>query len=146
MERRPTATGVAGTTTPEGASAMGKVSAMGRASAGEPPARARHAASERPPADAEPAAERVAAGRVAAAHGIRGELAVETFSDVPGRFAAGASLLLTLPGAPPTPVSVAGVRPHKGRLLLRLVGVEDRDARSEEHTSELQSPCNLVCR
>src|SRR5256885_8396011 len=22
----------------------------------------------------------------------------------------------------------------------------DRDARSEEHTSELQSPCNLVCR
>src|SRR5256885_3925905 len=23
---------------------------------------------------------------------------------------------------------------------------EDSDARSEEHTSELQSPCNLVCR
>src|SRR2546426_4379578 len=23
---------------------------------------------------------------------------------------------------------------------------EDRDLRSEEHTSELQSPCNLVCR
>src|SRR5256885_14601766 len=23
---------------------------------------------------------------------------------------------------------------------------DDRDARSEEHTSELQSPCNLVCR
>src|SRR5256885_3395313 len=27
---------------------------------------------------------------------------------------------------------------HRRRLL--------RDARSEEHTSELQSPCNLVCR
>src|SRR2546426_7112942 len=24
--------------------------------------------------------------------------------------------------------------------------VHDRDRRSEEHTSELQSPCNLVCR
>src|SRR5256885_6721925 len=27
-----------------------------------------------------------------------------------------------------------------------LVVVADRDLRSEEHTSELQSPCNLVCR
>src|SRR2546426_5479419 len=24
--------------------------------------------------------------------------------------------------------------------------LDERDARSEEHTSELQSPCNLVCR
>src|SRR5256885_12125669 len=34
--------------------------------------------------------------------------------------------------------------------LLALVSVDDvddvGDARSEEHTSELQSPCNLVCR
>src|SRR5256885_11137623 len=28
----------------------------------------------------------------------------------------------------------------------RAVGVVELDARSEEHTSELQSPCNLVCR
>src|SRR5256885_3788168 len=41
-----------------------------------------------------------------------------------------------------------------GRLHLQAGGavrgaeqaVLDRDARSEEHTSELQSPCNLVCR
>src|SRR5256885_11497734 len=26
------------------------------------------------------------------------------------------------------------------------LGVTQADARSEEHTSELQSPCNLVCR
>src|SRR5205807_8492222 len=36
-------------------------------------------------------------------------------------------------------------------LLRRVVGrgryvIENRQARSEEHTSELQSPCNLVCR
>src|SRR2546426_4728635 len=28
----------------------------------------------------------------------------------------------------------------------RLAKVVDNDGRSEEHTSELQSPCNLVCR
>src|SRR5688500_19532511 len=40
-----------------------------------------------------------------------------------------------------------------GRLATQLEGDRDealagdrRDARSEEHTSELQSPCNLVCR
>src|SRR5256885_10641508 len=34
--------------------------------------------------------------------------------------------------------------PAHARALLRLY--IDREARSEEHTSELQSPCNLVCR
>src|SRR2546426_12765829 len=29
---------------------------------------------------------------------------------------------------------------------VRLFGGPHRDGRSEEHTSELQSPCNLVCR
>src|SRR5256885_11244646 len=33
---------------------------------------------------------------------------------------------------------------HLGRVALGVQG--DEDARSEEHTSELQSPCNLVCR
>src|SRR5688500_20078264 len=33
------------------------------------------------------------------------------------------------------------------RAALRNAGIADRDIqRSEEHTSELQSPCNLVCR
>src|SRR2546426_5115978 len=32
------------------------------------------------------------------------------------------------------------------RALLQSPGAADRRARSEEHTSELQSPCNLVCR
>src|SRR5256885_14736589 len=37
-----------------------------------------------------------------------------------------------------------GVEPR--RLEGVLVVEEDRRRRSEEHTSELQSPCNLVCR
>src|SRR2546426_7597902 len=36
-----------------------------------------------------------------------------------------------------------GGAPHAGG---RVAGREGRRGRSEEHTSELQSPCNLVCR
>src|SRR6266850_5164589 len=35
---------------------------------------------------------------------------------------------------------------HEGALLLLSHGELERAERSEEHTSELQSPCNLVCR
>src|SRR5256885_9802153 len=38
---------------------------------------------------------------------------------------------------------VGGVEDRMDRVV---VGVRRRRARSEEHTSELQSPCNLVCR
>ncbi|HXT50537.1 MAG TPA: hypothetical protein VN811_05815, partial [Thermoanaerobaculia bacterium] len=62
-----------------------------------------------PAASAEGAAERVAVGRIAAAHGLRGEVAVAVLSDVPGRFTAGASLLLSSPGASPHPVLVTAV-------------------------------------
>jgi 16S rRNA processing protein RimM len=88
----------------------------------------------RPPlaANSEVAAERVAVGRIAAAHGLRGEVAVAVLSDVPGRFTAGASLLLSFPGASPRPVLVTAVRPltsrHKDRLLLSLQGIDDRTA------------------
>src|SRR2546426_7919247 len=37
-------------------------------------------------------------------------------------------------------------RPARVRRARRLAPQADRAARSEEHTSELQSPCNLVCR
>src|SRR5256885_8692391 len=36
--------------------------------------------------------------------------------------------------------------PHRARGLRRAEVAEDPRQRSEEHTSELQSPCNLVCR
>jgi 16S rRNA processing protein RimM len=80
--------------------------------------------------------DRVAVGRVAAAHGLRGEVLVEVLSDVPGRFAPGASLLLTVPGEGARPNSIAASRPHGGRqgsaggelLLVALAGVADRTA------------------
>src|SRR2546426_12649076 len=48
-----------------------------------------------------------------------------------------------LPAAPPVDWRPRGARHHpRGQGRRRQEGVP----RSEEHTSELQSPCNLVCR
>src|SRR5256885_9434937 len=45
------------------------------------------------------------------------------------------------------PISERGARDGVGRDAARIVVRRARDEpRSEEHTSELQSPCNLVCR
>jgi 16S rRNA processing protein RimM len=70
--------------------------------------------------DAQP---HVVVGRVVKAHGIRGEVACELLTDVPGRLDAGARILL---GDQPT--TVASSRPHQGRLLVRFEGVTDRNA------------------
>src|SRR5256885_14042166 len=42
----------------------------------------------------------------------------------------------------PAPMSLAGI----SGILLAALAVQFIVDRSEEHTSELQSPCNLVCR
>jgi 16S rRNA processing protein RimM len=65
----------------------------------------------------------VTIGRVVKAHGIRGEVVVDVLSDVPGRFDAGAEVVL---GGRRT--TVASSRPHPGGLLVRFEGVTDRNA------------------
>jgi 16S rRNA processing protein RimM len=61
------------------------------------------------------------------AHGVRGEVLVEPLSDVPGRLAPGARLLLvTADGR--SPVLVETSRAHAGGAILRLAGTSDRDA------------------
>src|SRR2546426_6990554 len=65
-----------------------------------------------------------------------------------GRGAAGIDAL----EAPPphrgddVPDGDRGVLPATGGLLMQPKHPRDSETRSEEHTSELQSPCNLVCR
>src|ERR1039457_7612318 len=49
------------------------------------------------------------------------------------------TLFRSLPGPPPEPPPRSQPRGSSYRL-------QSRNPRSEEHTSELQSPCNLVCR
>ncbi|SFO84532.1 16S rRNA processing protein RimM [Amycolatopsis arida] len=69
----------------------------------------------------------VAVGRVAKAHGIGGELAVDVRTDVPEeRFAAGAVLTGRARDGDTCRLTVAAARPHGGRLLVRFAEVTDR--------------------
>jgi 16S rRNA processing protein RimM len=66
------------------------------------------------------------AGRVGKPHGVRGEVTVEIRTDQPGtRFRPGA-VLATEP-AERGPLTVAGARWERGRLLLRFAGIDERD-------------------
>jgi 16S rRNA processing protein RimM len=66
-------------------------------------------------------------GRVAKAHGVTGELVVDVRTDDPeGRFAPGTVLRGRLKGAAERQFVVDSVRPHGGRLLVRIDGVADR--------------------
>jgi len=67
-------------------------------------------------------------GRVAKAHGIAGELAVDIHTDSPEeRFAPGAVLSARLRDRSVRPVTVATAREHSGRLLVRFDEVPDRN-------------------
>src|SRR5256885_5077666 len=97
------------------------------------------------------------AARVLERHGGRGLISIGNAilaAELPEQLSAGDRLSLRVQDAtaekvtlkllseqqhvqpPPVPVPLPG----GARLYV------DEDARSEEHTSELQSPCNLVCR
>ena len=67
---------------------------------------------------------RVVIGRIGKAHGIRGDVTVEVRTDeIDRRFAIGTTLLSTHA----TPLVIADARDHSGRLLLRFVGIDDRN-------------------
>lgn len=71
----------------------------------------------------------VAVGRVVKVHGIRGELAVESHTDVPEqRFVVGAVLTARVSGGEPRRVTIVAARPHGSRFLLRFSELADRDA------------------
>lgn len=74
------------------------------------------------------------------AHGVRGEVLVESFSDVPGRFAAGAGLLVVPAAGAPSRLTVAASRPHAGGFLVHFEGVDDRDAAEELRGVLLEVP------
>lgn len=62
------------------------------------------------------------AGRIVRTHGVRGELCLEPWTDSP-EFLQGLRTLYFDPQGQ-RPVEVLAARPHKGRLLLRLRGVD----------------------
>jgi 16S rRNA processing protein RimM len=69
----------------------------------------------------------VAVGRVGRAHGVRGDVIVESWTDAPGeRFAVGTAIR-TDPGDR-GPLTVEAVKEHSGRLVVHFFGVDDRTA------------------
>ncbi|TNC22518.1 ribosome maturation factor RimM [Amycolatopsis alkalitolerans] len=70
----------------------------------------------------------VVVGRIAKAHGIRGELAVDVRTDSPDeRFAEGAVLAARHRDGSTRSLTVAAARAHSGRLLVRFEEVRSRD-------------------
>ena len=74
---------------------------------------------------------RLVVGRVLRPHGLRGEVVAEVLSDAPERFSPGAKLAAGDPDDQRhalRDLEVVEARPHQGRMLLRIAGLEDRDA------------------
>ena len=67
----------------------------------------------------------LAVGRILGAHGLRGEVKVESHTDFDQRFTPGRQLLL---GEDLVATKIATSRPHKGIFLLRFTEVTDRFA------------------
>jgi 16S rRNA processing protein RimM len=78
----------------------------------------------------------VGVGRIGRPHGVRGEVTVEVRTDDPDlRFVPGA-VLRTDP-AERGPITITGVHWHSGTLLLRLEGVDSREAAEAVRNTEL---------
>lgn len=82
--------------------------------------------------------ELVVVGRIGPAHGVRGAVVVQPFTDAPDeRFAPGAVLLT---GA--APLTVTSSHWHGNRLLVQFDGVEDRDAAQRLRGTDLHVPAS----
>lgn len=70
----------------------------------------------------------VTLGHILRPHGVRGEVVVEMAAASAGAADDLAEAETVFIGEPPVAHSVAGLRWHRGRLLLQLAGCDDRDA------------------
>jgi len=69
----------------------------------------------------------LAIARLIRPQGRRGEIAAEILTDVPNRFEALRSAFLEQPGGEPSPVTVENAWLHKGRVILKLAGIDSID-------------------
>jgi 16S rRNA processing protein RimM len=84
----------------------------------------------------DPSLDTVVVGRIGRPHGVRGEVTVEVRTDDPDlRFVPGAVLRTDPPER--GPVTIAGVHWHSGTLLLRLEGIDSREAAETVRNTEL---------
>jgi 16S rRNA processing protein RimM len=69
----------------------------------------------------------LAIARIAKPQGRHGEVVAEILSDFPERFEQLGRAYLEVAGGPPNPVVVEKTWPHKGRIVLKLSGVDSID-------------------
>ncbi len=79
----------------------------------------------------------VVMGVITSAHGIRGEVKVKSFTEVPEDIAAHGPLLL---GDGPREVEIVRVRPARGLLICQLKGIADRNAAEALKGRQLKLP------
>jgi 16S rRNA processing protein RimM len=82
----------------------------------------------------------VLVGKVVKPHGIRGELCVESYADSPDLFFGLKAVLLGPPERRPASYRIRAAREHKGRLLLTLQGVDDRNRAESLRGLEVRIP------
>jgi 16S rRNA processing protein RimM len=78
----------------------------------------------------------IAVGRIAKAHGVRGEVSVVVLSEVQSRFEPGSVLWLEDGRA----LTVEASRPYRGRMLVAFRGVRDRTQAEALQTALLVAP------
>ncbi len=69
----------------------------------------------------------VVVGNVVGAHGIRGEVVIHFHDGTDRELLTGDPIRLTLPGKPYTSYRVTSARPHKGRFIVALDTITDRN-------------------
>jgi len=86
------------------------------------------------------AGEFLAIGRIVRPQGRKGEVAAEILTDFPRRFEALRTAFLETPGAAPAPVQVEHIWPHKGRVILKLSGIDSIESASRLRGTHLLIP------
>ena len=89
-------------------------------------------------AEPEAAAGFITLAKVLKTQGRRGEVAVEIYSDVPGRFSAGMKVLASPDHETRRELSITEAWPHKGRLVLKFDGIDSISEAEELVGCELQ--------
>jgi 16S rRNA processing protein RimM len=77
-------------------------------------------------------------GRITRPHGVRGEVRVKVHTDLPERF--GWLERVFVGDAPPVPMAVENARMNKEWVILKLAGIDDRDAADGLREAWLQVP------
>ncbi len=81
--------------------------------------------------------EAILVGIVARAHGLRGEVVVQSLSDAPDRFAPGNVFAASLPSGETRTLRIAASRPFQARWLVHFEGVAGREDAEAIHGAEL---------